>query len=327
MVSSTVRSQYCICFNLHFEDNSETYSVSMKTLLANRNFVQVIDKPTHRKKHILDWVIIRDGDNTLHDIEVVDKCISDHFVITFCVNTLKPKSAKRQVISRNVRSIDSELFSTDIKSALPVAVGDVDTLVDRHNSALVELLDKHAPLQTRLVSQRKSAPWLTDDIRKAKQERRKAERSWRHSLKSKVPIDDCILTVLRQIFQSHNVCVNNLIKCAKRDFCLSKIKDCKSSKALFAITGQFSGKIKAKVFPNDIAKCEQPDKFCSFFKDKVEGIRNELSTCVNEPIFEPFSGVIFDEFENVSAEFVKDVIMSSAPKSCMLDPIPVYGLH
>ena len=146
--------------NLHFEDNSEMYSVSMKTVLANRNFVQVIDKPTHRKKHILDWVITRDEDNTLHDIEVEDKCISDNFVITFCVNASKPTSTKVQVISRNLRSIDSKLFSKDIESALSVATGDIETLVDRYNTALRDILDKHAPLQSRLVTQRKSAPWM-----------------------------------------------------------------------------------------------------------------------------------------------------------------------
>ena len=142
-----------------------------------------------------------------------------------------------------------------------------------------------------------------------------------------VPKDDFLSNVYRQFFQIQNVHVNNLIKSAKRDYFLSKIKDCKSSKALFAITGQISGRIKPKVFPKNISKCDQPDKFCSFFKGKVEGIRNELSSCTNEPKFESFSGVIFDEFENVSHEFVRDIIMSSAPKSCMLDPIPTNLLQ
>ena len=89
-------------FNLHYDDPSQTYAKEMITLLSNRSLVQIIDKPTQRKEHILDWVVKREDDCNIHNVEVLDKCISDHSVITFHLNISKPQVVKKQITSRNL---------------------------------------------------------------------------------------------------------------------------------------------------------------------------------------------------------------------------------
>ena len=49
-------------------------------------------------------------------------------------------------------------------------------LVDQFDSVLHELLNIHAPVVTKTVTVRSQAPWFTDDLRMAKQCKRRAER-------------------------------------------------------------------------------------------------------------------------------------------------------
>ena len=77
-----------------------------------------------------------------------------------------------------------------------------------------------------------------------------------------------------------------------------------------------------KALPNNIPNEKQPDIFCTFFNDKVTKIRNELENCSIEPVFDTFTGFSFSTFIEVSCDYVNKIILSSAPKTCILDPIP-----
>ena len=74
--------------NLHYDSEVEFYAQKMKTCLRNRNLTQLINEPTHIKNHILDWVIVRDDDDLVQNIEVSDKCLSDHYVVSFNINRI-----------------------------------------------------------------------------------------------------------------------------------------------------------------------------------------------------------------------------------------------
>ena len=57
-------------------------------------------------------------------------------------------------------------------------------LYKQYHQILNTLLDKHAPIKTKSVSQKPSAPWMTAGIIKSKQRRRYLERVWRKSRSS-----------------------------------------------------------------------------------------------------------------------------------------------
>ena len=46
-------------FNFHFEDSSNGDVDQLKTLLNDHDLVQLVDMPTHKRGHVLDWVIVR----------------------------------------------------------------------------------------------------------------------------------------------------------------------------------------------------------------------------------------------------------------------------
>ena len=109
--------------------------------------------------------------------------------------------------SRNVRALSTDNFKTDVLSAFPAVSGAADT-VSAYNACLRERLDKHAPLVTRRVTDRMSAPWMTQEIKQSKQHRGCAERQWHKTS----------LEVHRQIYAHSCNVVNRLIRNAKKQF-------------------------------------------------------------------------------------------------------------
>ncbi|GFR59895.1 hypothetical protein ElyMa_000065100 [Elysia marginata] len=126
---------------------------------------------------ILDWVIA-DKTTPIENLSVLDKGISDHSVITL----EKQKPVKRTIACRNLKGLDDRNFASDIKKeAKNIKQLDTGAMLGAFNSNLRAILDNHAHLRTRTVTHRPSAPRMNEQIKEAKQERRKAERTWRKS--------------------------------------------------------------------------------------------------------------------------------------------------
>ena len=57
----------------------------------------------------------------------------------------------------------------------------VNDLCDQYDSELRKVVESHAPMKTRLVTLRPSAPWYSEEIVAEKRIRRQLERRWRKS--------------------------------------------------------------------------------------------------------------------------------------------------
>ena len=80
--------------SLHFDSNSDPNVKSLKSLFPTIHLVQHISVQTHRRGHTLDWLIASE-DISIQDIDVVDKLLSYHFVMSFSFNLRKPAHAAR----------------------------------------------------------------------------------------------------------------------------------------------------------------------------------------------------------------------------------------
>ena len=69
-------------FNFHFEDSSNGDVDQLKTLLNDHDLVQLVDIPTHKRGHVLDWVIVRHDASCLSLETVEDIALSDHSAIS-----------------------------------------------------------------------------------------------------------------------------------------------------------------------------------------------------------------------------------------------------
>ena len=298
-------------FNLHYENQRDNNVKTMKSIIESHAYIQHINTSTHNKKHTLEWVLT-DINTPIYDLLVEDKCISDHFVITFNINSTRPKFS-RDIISRR-KVIDEAALCSDIKQLIPDLLRSDDKLHD-YNCKLKQIMEKHAPMENRTVTDRPSAPWMTPEIKAAKAERRRAERHWKKTG----------LEIHKQLFRKMNNKVKQLMKTARAKFYNTKITECKTSRALFSLTKELSGSGSSSSdnLPSGYPKADLLDVFGQYFVDKVATIRTNLDAQPHKkPKFELFKGnEEFCTFIPVTVDDVKNIVKSSPPKSCCLDPI------
>ena len=193
--------------------------------------------------------------------------LSAHFVISFDLLLRKPGRVTKKVTSCNIRSVDMYAFRTDLRNVLePATQSESADPLSVYDTCLRQALDHHAPLVTRTVTDRTSAPWMTLEVKQAKVERGIAERKWRQSG----------LTVHREIYAKQCNLVSKLISKAKKEYICEKIVDCDSSQELFHLSYQMMGTFRSTVLPSNIPPESLPDKFSEFFVSKIEQIRSSF---------------------------------------------------
>ena len=95
-----------------------------------------------------------------------------------------------------MRNIDPTALQHDISSCSFVISpsDDLEELVSQYNTCLSDVLDKHAPIITKLATDKCQTPWYTEECKTLKTEKRRAERAWRKT-KLNVHLDiprDCV---------------------------------------------------------------------------------------------------------------------------------------
>jgi hypothetical protein len=315
-------SNLVLCGDLNFHMDCPTHpdTQTFIELINSTGLHQCVSNPTHTSGHTLDVVLTRDSD-TLHNLSVQDDLLSDHSTVFFEFNTVKPPVPKKEIQFRKLKSIDIEKFKSDIiESGLPDFQHDnVDVLVDKYNDTISGILEKHAPLKKCVVTIHPDAPWMNDEIKEKKREKRKAERKWRHAG----------LTVYREIYVDKRKQLNLLISNSKKAFYQQKIDEssCKES-TLFKNVDDLLNKKKVNSLPNHESTKELCDRMADFFSDKIrliheglEKLQNDTLTLDPDPPFGE-SGSKLKDFSLVTEEEITKIIKGAAPKSCCLDPAP-----
>ena len=68
--------------NVHFYKPYDASTSALNVVLENLSLHQLVNVPTHRRGHTLDWLITSRATDVF-DLSVVDMLLSDHFVISF----------------------------------------------------------------------------------------------------------------------------------------------------------------------------------------------------------------------------------------------------
>ena len=311
LASGTGESVIVGDFNYHFDCTSCPHVKQLQTLFSNNCLTQLIHDPAHCRGHILDWMVVRENNGSVSQCNVLSTSFSDHDAIVGLTALNNSLDHCRVVSSRNQRKINSAEMEADIQHLLDTELADcTDTeLVDPYSAGV---LDQHTPLTSRKVANRPSAPWRTDSIRTAKRELRQAERKWRSSG----------LTVYKELYSTKVTAYTASVRKAKRQYYYDVICNCPSSKQLYNVTNQLFGRTKKSSLPNNIPTSDLPDTFYQYFNNKVEQIRNDIDTqSADPPVFEPFTGSKFRDFEPVTEASMLKLILKTASKSCNFDPI------
>ena len=159
--------------------------------------------------------------------------LSDHKSLLCQMTITAPSKSKRTVTSQNTKAVSLPDFQTDVKCFKDCYSQCPDRdLVECYSAGLRAVMDRHTPLVNRCVSHRRSAPWLTHEIREARRRRRQAERRWRSAR----------LTVHREIFVKERATVKRCIRDARKLHYSSKIDISATTKQLFAVYDELLGK-------------------------------------------------------------------------------------
>ena len=57
-------------FNLHFDVQTNPDVQKLCSLLSDQSFIQIVNEPTYKYSHILDWLVTAEDSTLIHDVSV-----------------------------------------------------------------------------------------------------------------------------------------------------------------------------------------------------------------------------------------------------------------
>ena len=337
-ILNTIGGKFLICgdFNIHVDKENDCYATKLHHLFRSKSLIQHVIYPTHVNGHILDLIISRAEEVGFYGFSYDHSVPSDHFGILCSINNPKPPRASRKIKCRKWENIDLLSFKSDINLALTSVDADtVHDAVKQYNKVMSDTVETHAPLRMRKVTVRQQTAWYSDEIRSAKQERRRLERQMR---KTK-------LTIHRQMHATQRNIVNRLTEDAKRKHFTSKLGNAQGQKEVFQVASTLLFKKKQSSLPSHTSSAKLANNFITFFTEKIQNIRNILDTSKEneeisdfdrhvEPVIACLQYQTHDEpatacltqFAPTCEDEVQRLIVKSPTKSCSLDPCPTWLL-
>ena len=115
-----------------------------------------------------------------------------------------------------------------------------------------------------------------------------------------------------------------MCKSGKSDYYKTKINDCaKDQKSLFKFTNELMHRQRDASLPTHDNPLSLANNFAQFFVEKIEMISQTFTDSIrSESINSHMSVPEITEFQTVSEEDLKKVIIKGNSKCCHLDPIP-----
>ena len=102
----------CGDFNLHIDNQNDTYVKRFTDILENNDLINKVNSPTSIGNHIIDLVIQNERGGIASNIEIEPECLISptHKLITFEIDTKKTENIKKKIIYRNKDNFDAKNF-------------------------------------------------------------------------------------------------------------------------------------------------------------------------------------------------------------------------
>ena len=190
-------------------------------------------------------------------------------------------------------------------------------LIDNYNTAIVTIVDKHAPIITRIVTVRPKTPWLTEELSCAKHNLRRAERRWR---KTRLVVHRQMYTTLRDAYR------RQLTITKASHFCTVIHEAGHNMKTMFSVTNVLLGRSTPVQLPDSRNDLVLAETFHQFFIDKVSNIRRAIDLRAEPNTFDRQPSDIglhqLCEFTLATTAYIRRIVLQSTAKSCDLDLMP-----
>ena len=307
-------------FNLHLDDLRDNDTKKFMDLLETFSLSQHVSGPTHLSGHTLDLIVTRSSDDVVLASPKATFPISDHFIIQCPIGFPRPALSCKELTFRKLKNIDIAEFSADIASSVLCASvhwDNIDALSDCFNMTITDILDKHAPLKTRIMINRPKIPWFNDDIKQLKRKRRRLEKK---ALKTDLPGDWNNYHKVRNQYSA-------LLKSARVNYYSNLIDQCAGdSRKLFRVVNSLSREPLETALPEYDDPTKLANEFGTFFLKKIEIIKENLDKFqVQEPRLAPVTPKEnLENFSSLSIGEVSKIVRESSNASYRLDPVPTW---
>ena len=305
-------------FNIPWNKKEHSEMKEFQELLSTFNLMQHVNFVTHNEGNTLDYIISREDDHLVSSVSQGD-VIADHSTVLANLQVTKPPTARKKVSVRKIKTIDSEKFGQDLLEkfsnlTLPNDVSDAFSLFDE---GICTVLDKHAPLQEKIISIRPEMPWYTTEVLEAKREKRQAERKWKATNRD----ED------KKLFKSKRNQYCHKIKIAKANYFKARVEECDNDqKKLFQVLEQLLHQKQTQKLPSFTEAKKLAEALCMYFITKIEKIRQKIDTKRPTGMMENQDCSQLEEtlpaFELFTEEEILKVIKATKNSICELDSIP-----
>ena len=165
--------------NIHVE-TIDSSSKRFKDLLEMFDLRQHVTEPTHMG-HTIDVIISPNEEKYINNVVVRHTDLSHHHLIDFEASVSAVSNLSKTITYRPWRDIDTEQFALEIKRTLDEH-SQTDNMGERvlaYNTVLRKTYEKLAPLQSKVITVKPSAPWFDSQYKTLRRKRRKAEKNYR----------------------------------------------------------------------------------------------------------------------------------------------------
>lgn len=115
--------------------------------------------------HILDLIISRYDSSIINSVNLLNEILIEHILITSNLNFSFTILKKVKKSFRKLKNIDLDSMKSSINYFNFPSNEDINEMVKELDIYLSNVIDDHAPLISKLITDRPHAPWYSDDLR------------------------------------------------------------------------------------------------------------------------------------------------------------------
>ncbi|KAL5262659.1 hypothetical protein ACHWQZ_G008156 [Mnemiopsis leidyi] len=330
----SVASLQCDCLvvagdmNVHFENTSDKLVKKTLDLFLSYGLEKQVCESTHIAGGSIDQVFCFSLKKQLQCSVAVDsdnRHGSDHFPV-YCDLSLEfERKYFKQITVRKLKAVDKAQFNSDLLDFISTIDSPASAPFENSVSSLTnlcsELLDEHAPLQTKTVSVIDRAPWFDKEYREYRKLRRKAEAK---AAKKGASQQD------KAFYRELCVECTNLATLKKKEYFKVMTENSKNNpRTLWQLVNKNLDRKQAKPLPDYTTNlAELSSDFNAFFTEKIEHIRSKMPE--RHPMKrqeEVSNSCHWYNFEPTNIEELKEIVDEAGIKCSPADILPLYLLR
>ena len=308
-------------FNFHLHDPLDNDAKTLTDLLETFGLLQHVSPPTHLSGHTLDLLISRSSSDINAHLIQSTFFVSDHCFVECNLSFPCPNSVTKEFQYRKMKHLNLQAFKADItrSSLCDDLCSDLDDLTKSYDYTLSHILEKHAPMQKKVVVVRPRIPWFNEELKRIKAKRRKLEKAM---LRSKCQSD-------REAYHCARNRYTASLYTAKRKFYSELIDQCSGdSRKLFKVVSSICNTSQEDSFPPNDNSNKLAENFANYFCWKIELIKDNIENIAVVPPTAEYRlpDVKLETLQPLSEEELYNIIVKSLNATCCLDPIPTWLL-